>query len=281
MKPGTLYIVATPLGNLEDMTFRAIRILKEADLIAAEDTRHSKKLLDHYGIRTSMISCHEHNEERRSGQILSHLQEGKNIALITDAGTPCISDPGYRLVRLAAENDIFVIPVPGCSASIAGLSVSGLPTDSFLFCGFPPRKQARMNQALNRLKPQTATLVFYESPKRIKTLLKRAVDLFGNRNACLTREMTKRHEEYLRGSLSEILLCLETRDQVKGECVLFIQGQDPDQNSLSPDELEAVILDRLKENPKTSDLAKELAATFNVSKKTVYDTILSLKNTAS
>ncbi len=275
--PGTLYIVATPMGNLEDITFRAVRLLKEADLIAAEDTRHSRKLLNHYNIATPMIACHEHNEEKRSTDLISRLNNGETVALISDAGTPLISDPGYKLVRMAGEANIPVVPVPGCNAAVAGLSAAGLPTDAFLFLGFPPKKQGKQSSALESVKSQTATLVFYESPKRIKTLIDRAQEILGNRNACLARELTKRYEEFIRGKLSDILAELEARDQVKGECVLFIQGTDPDEAILSPEDLQAVILERLKENPKTGDLAKELATTFNLPKKQVYDTILSLK----
>ena len=275
--PGTLYIVATPMGNLEDITFRAVRLLKEADLIAAEDTRHSRKLLNHYNIATPMIACHEHNEEKMSTGLISRLTNGETIALISDAGTPLISDPGYKLVRMAGEAGITVVPIPGCNAAVAGLSAAGLPTDAFLFLGFPPKKQGKQSSALEAVKPQTATLVFYESPKRIKALIARAIEILGNRNACLARELTKRYEEFIRGPLSDILAELEARDQVKGECVLFIQGADPDEAALSPEDLQAVILERLKENPRTGDLAKELAKTHNLPKKLVYDTILSLK----
>ncbi|MCG8633451.1 MAG: 16S rRNA (cytidine(1402)-2'-O)-methyltransferase [Desulfobacterales bacterium] len=275
--PGTLYIVATPMGNLEDISFRAVRVLNEADLIAAEDTRHSRKLLNHYNISTPMIACHEHNEAQRSAGLISRLNKGETVALISDAGTPLISDPGYKLVRMAGEEGIRVVPVPGCNAAVAGLSAAGLPTDSFLFLGFPPKKQGRQCAALEAVKPNTATLVFYESPKRIKALIKRAEDILGNRSACLARELTKRHEEFIRGSLSRILAELETREQVKGECVLFIQGADPGEAAVSPEDLRTVILDRLKENPGTGALAKELASAFNLPKKQVYDTILSLK----
>ncbi|HGY12488.1 MAG TPA: 16S rRNA (cytidine(1402)-2'-O)-methyltransferase, partial [Desulfobacterales bacterium] len=159
---GTLYIVATPVGNLEDITFRAVKVLEQVDLIAAEDTRHSKKLLSHYGIQTKLISCHEHNEANKTPQIITHLKNGLNIALISDAGTPTISDPGYKLVTAVAGEKIHVIPIPGCSAAIAGLSVSGLPTDSFLFLGFLPKKQQKQRHALEALKKQPPTLIFYE-----------------------------------------------------------------------------------------------------------------------
>ncbi|MDD9300838.1 MAG: 16S rRNA (cytidine(1402)-2'-O)-methyltransferase [Desulfobacter sp.] len=274
----TLYIVATPMGNLEDITFRAVRILKEADLIAAEDTRHSRRLLSHYGITTPMISCHEHNESQRSFDLVSKLLSNQTIALISDAGTPLISDPGYRLVTLACEHKIPVVPVPGCNAAVAGLSAAGLPTDEFLFCGFLPKKTNKLTQALDKLKDQTATLIFYESPKRIKSLIKKAHQVLGDRNACLAREQTKRHEEFVRGSLSKILAELENRDQIKGECVLLIQGNPGKKITLGQEDLKALILERLKDKPKTQDLAREISQTFNLSKKNVYDTILSLKS---
>ncbi len=275
---GILYIVATPMGNLEDMTFRAVRILNEVDLIAAEDTRHSKRLMTHYGILTPMLACHEHNETRKSKEMVTRLIQGQNIALISDAGTPLISDPGYHLVSLAGAENIPVEPIPGCNAAVAGLSASGLPTDSFLFCGFPPKKPTGQSKYLAQLISQPATLVFYESPRRIKALITRAIDSLGNRNACLAREMTKIHEEFLRGSLSDILATLELRNQIKGECVLFIQGAGKVLHSLSQEDLNALVLERLKDDPKTGDLAKELAATFNLSRKKIYNTILALKS---
>ena len=278
---GTLYIVATPMGNLEDITFRAVRILKEADIIAAEDTRHSRKLLNHYGISTPMTACHEHNEAQRSADLIHRLKTGQNIALISDAGTPLISDPGYTLVSTAAEHRIPVVPVPGCNAAVTGLSAAGLPTDSFLFYGFPPKKQGRLNNALNDHKTQVATLIFYESPKRIKRLVTSALEIFGDRNACLCRELTKRHEEFLRGSLSEILTALSARDQIKGECVLLISGNTDQPAELGQNDLEDVIRQHLTadDSPKTGDLAKELSTAFNLPKKQIYDTILRVKQT--
>ena len=195
---GTLYVAATPIGNLEDMTFRAVAVLKQVDLIAAEDTRHSKRLLDHYGICTRLISCHEHNETFKTPQLISDLKSGLNLALISDAGTPTLSDPGYHLIKTAAKENIPVIPIPGCSAAMAGLSVSGLPTDTFYFSGFLPKKSQKLQQAIEFLKDQKATLIFYESPKRIKTLTETLIKILGDRQACLAREITKLHEEYLR-----------------------------------------------------------------------------------
>lgn len=275
--PGTLYIVATPVGNLEDMGFRAVRILKEVNLIAAEDTRHSKKLLAHYGISTGMISLHEHNETQRIGQLMAALKTGKNIALISDAGTPLVSDPGYCLVKAVSLEKIPVIPIPGPSAAIAGLSVSGLPTDRFLFCGFLPKKLQKQAQALTELVQERATLIFYESPQRICALIRQAREILGDRQACLAREISKLHEEYLRAPLSEILATLELRPQVKGECILFVEGaQAPE--PMDPDQLEQVILSKLALNPSTADLAREISKSFQVPKKQVYDLILQLRD---
>ncbi|MBU8848336.1 MAG: 16S rRNA (cytidine(1402)-2'-O)-methyltransferase [Desulfobacterales bacterium] len=275
---GTLYIVATPVGNLEDITFRAIKTLKQADLIAAEDTRHSKKLLSHYGIQTKLVSCHEHNEANKIPQIITHLKTGLNIALICDAGTPTISDPGYKLVAAVAREKISVIPIPGCSAAIAGLSVSGLPTDSFLFSGFLPKKQQKQQHALESVKNQTSTLIFYESPRRIKILINNMLNILGDRKACLAREITKIHEEYIRGSLSEILQKLDKKDSIKGECSLFVQGQ-LEQKTINDSQLEKIILERLStEGLGTSGLAKQISKEFNLSKKKVYEIILNLQD---
>ena len=273
-----LYIVATPMGNLEDITMRAVRILKEVDLIAAEDTRHSKRLLTHYGITTPMVSCHEHNEVQKTQDLIARLKAGKTIALISDAGTPLISDPGYRLVLGVAEQNISVVPIPGCNAGIAGLSASGLPTDSFLFCGFPPKKQIQQSKTLTQLKSQTATLIFYESPKRIKVLVQRSIQVLGNRRACVAREITKRHEEFIRGSLSDIFKDLDSRDQVKGECVLIIHGATESKTEISSKELDELIKARLTPDTKTGALAKELSISLDLPKKQIYDAIIAIKN---
>jgi len=275
---GTLYIVSTPIGNLEDITFRAIKVLKQVDLIAAEDTRHSKKLLSHYGIRTKLVSCHEHNETNKAPQIITHLKNGLSIALISDAGTPTISDPGYKLVTAVAKEEIKVIPIPGCSAAIAGLSVSGLPTDSFLFLGFLPKKQQKQRQALEAVKNETPTLIFYESPRRIKTLIGNMLNILGDRKACLAREITKIHEEYIRGNLSEILQNLDKKDFIRGECSLFIQGL-LEQKTIDEGQLEKIICERLPTSGLgTSGLAKQISKEFNLSKKQVYEIILKLQN---
>src|SRR5438874_177589 len=201
---GTLFIVATPIGNLEDISQRALRILREVDLIACEDTRHTRGLLNHYGIRTKTISYHEHNEDERAEELCSQLESGKNIALVSDAGTPLISDPGFRIVNAAIQRNIPIVPIPGATAFAAALSASGLPSDQFLFAGFlPPRASARRAR-LEDLRAIQATLIFYEAPHRIATALRDAVDILGNRQAVVARELTKLHEEFVRGRLNEL-----------------------------------------------------------------------------
>lgn len=275
---GTLYIVATPLGNLEDITFRAVTTLKQVSLIAAEDTRHTRKLLSHYGIHNPLISCHEHNETHKIAQIIDQLKSGKDVALVTDAGTPCISDPGYLLVKSAAEQGLRILPVPGCCAAIAGLSVSGLPTDSFLYLGFLPKKPNKRTELLEHHKNTPATLIFYESPKRIVQLLTETHDILGNRPGCLAREITKHYEEYIRGSLTHIRSCLESKPAIKGECTLIVQGRQDNVETIDDASLEAVIRSHLSERKHaTSGLARSLADQYGLPRKKVYDLILSLQ----
>jgi len=221
---GILYIVSTPIGNLEDITLRAIRILKEVDLIAAEDTRHTGHLLKHYDIHTALTSYFEGNESKKKEFILSKLKHGSQIALVSDAGTPGISDPGFRLIQLAIENKIPVIPIPGPSAVIAALSVAGLPTDSFLFKGFLPHKSKKKRDLLKELEGMRETLIFYESPHRLSETLKDIFEIFGDREIVLTRELTKIYEEILRGKVSEIQNQLAKRN-LKGEITLVVSGR--------------------------------------------------------
>lgn len=210
--PAVLYIVATPIGNLEDLTFRAVRILKEADLIACEDTRHTRHLLDHYGIRTPTISYHEHNETARAEELVARLRNGESIALVSDAGTPLISDPGYRIVTAAASAGFQIVPIPGASAAIAALTASGLPTDAFRFCGFLPTKAGQRRRSLEAVVAEPATLVFYEAPHRILETLADMRAVLGNRPAVIARELTKIHEEFLRGDLDSIQATLAGRE---------------------------------------------------------------------
>jgi 16S rRNA (cytidine1402-2'-O)-methyltransferase len=223
---GCLYLVATPIGNLEDITLRAIRILKEADIIACEDTRQTQKLLQHYGIRKEMVSYHEHNELTRSPELAIELEQGAKIALVSDAGTPGISDPGHRLVTLCLRHHIPVVPIPGPSALVAALAASGLPTDEFLFVGFlPPRAGAR-RKALDALKAEARTLIFYEAPHRVVETLADATEILGPRPAVIAREVTKIHEEFLRGPLAELLESARKRAP-RGEITLLIGPGDP------------------------------------------------------
>ena len=221
---GILYVVSTPIGNLEDITLRALRILKEAVLIAAEDTRHTGLLLKHFGIQTPLTSYFEGNELKKREWILSRLKQGDRIALVSDAGTPGISDPGYRLIKMATENQIPVVPVPGPSAVIAALSVSGLPTDSFLFEGFLPHKSKKRRDLLQQLEEVRETLIFYESPHRFSETLKDILEILGDREIVLTRELTKVYEEVLRGKVSEIQNQIGER-KLKGEMTLVVSGK--------------------------------------------------------
>ncbi len=221
---GTLYIVATPIGNLEDITQRALRILSEVDLIACEDTRHTRKLLNHFGIETKTISYHEHNERERAEELCALLESGKNVAIVSDAGTPLISDPGFRVMDLAVEKGIPVVPVPGASALVAALSASGLASDQFFFAGFlPPRANAR-TVALDKLRSIDATLIFYEAPHRIAATLRDARDVLGNREAAIGRELTKLHEEFVRGKLGKLIERFSDAKNARGEMVLLIAG---------------------------------------------------------
>jgi 16S rRNA (cytidine1402-2'-O)-methyltransferase len=219
-----LYIVSTPIGNLEDITLRALRILKEVDLVAAEDTRHTSHLLKHYDIHTPLTSYFEGNELKKKEFILSKLKHGDRIALVSDAGTPGISDPGFRLIQLAIENQIPVVPIPGPSALISALSIAGLPTDAFLFKGFLPHKSKKRQDLLKQLKEVRETLIFYESPHRLAETLKDILETLGDREMVLTRELTKVYEEVLRGRVSQIRSQIGER-KLKGEITLVIEGK--------------------------------------------------------
>lgn len=224
---GTLFVVATPLGNLDDLTFRAVKCLKDVDLIACEDTRRTAKLLNHLGINKPLISCFEHNELARIDDLLGRIEGGSDVALVSDAGTPTISDPGFPLVRAAHRRGINVSPIPGPSALVAALSVSGLPTDEFLFAGFLPRTAAARRTRLEALKPHRATLLFYESPHRVVDSLRDMLAVLGDRDAFLAREVTKLHEELRPGSISSIAEELSARPEVLGEIVLVVAGAPP------------------------------------------------------
>ncbi|ACM19856.1 16S rRNA (cytidine1402-2'-O)-methyltransferase [Geotalea daltonii FRC-32] len=229
---GVLYIVATPIGNLEDITFRAVRILREADLIAAEDTRHSRKLLSHFGISKPLTSYFDHNKELKGRYILDQLAEGVSVALITDAGTPCISDPGYQLVRDAVAAGFAVVPVPGPSAAVTALSASGLPTDAFVFEGFLPNKQGKRREKLAMVKGEQRVVIFYESPNRLLATLMDLREVLGERELVVARELTKIYEEFIRGSCSPVIEKLQDRT-IKGEVVILVApaAADPEHDA--------------------------------------------------
>lgn len=226
MEKGTLYLCPTPIGNLEDITLRALRVLKEADIIAAEDTRVTRKLLNHYDIKASLVSYHEHNKRDKGPEIISMLQEGKSIALVTDAGTPGISDPGEDLVRLAVETGIAVVPLPGAAAAVCALTASGLSTERFVFEGFLPRKKKERTQRLRELSEEIRTIVLYEAPHRLTKALEELGLALGDRSIVIAREMTKIHEEFFRGTIPDAAAHF-TSTPPRGELVLVIEGKKP------------------------------------------------------
>ena len=221
-----LYIVATPIGNLEDITLRALRVLKEVDLIACEDTRRTRKLLTHYQISKPLVSYHEHNERDRTAELVKKLENGQNIALVSDAGTPLVSDPGFHIVREAIDKQIVVIPIPGPSAAITAMSAAGLPASEFTFIGFLPSRSSARRSRLKELSSMETTLILYEAPHRIQQTISDALEILGDRECVLAREITKLHEEFVRGRLSE----LKVRDNIRGEAVLLISPSPKNQN---------------------------------------------------
>jgi 16S rRNA (cytidine1402-2'-O)-methyltransferase len=274
---GKLYVVATPIGHKEDITLRAVRILSQVDQIAAEDTRKTRRFLQSLEIKSSLISYHEHNEEERTPALIRKLRAGLSIALVSNAGTPSVSDPGYRLIKTAIAEKIAVIPIPGVSAATTALSVAGLPTDSFLFVGFSPRKKAKRLRQLDALAALQQTIIFYESPKRILALLDDIISAMGNRQGVLAREMTKPHEEFVRGRLSSILAHLKNRPKIRGECTLVVAGSNaPGEISREAviAELEAALTSKAE---KVSETARKIACKYNLSKNKVYQAALEIK----
>jgi 16S rRNA (cytidine1402-2'-O)-methyltransferase len=271
---GNLYLVSTPIGNLEDLTFRAVRILKDVTLIAAEDTRTSRVLLDHYQINTPLTPYHDHNKEKKTSQLLKHLTHN-NLALISDAGTPAINDPGYVLVVAALRNGHQVIPVPGPSAPVAALSASGLPTDRFIYLGYLPRKSAGRTGLLERIKELPWTVVCLETPHRLLDSLKDCQIALGDREITIAREITKLHEEFIRGPISSAIEYFQ-KHKPKGEITLVIAGNDPDK--IWPESQLLATLKSELENGQLSpsQLAKDLAARSGWSRGKIYDLIQSL-----
>lgn len=276
-RTATLFVVATPLGNLEDITLRALRVLKEVDLIAAEDTRHSRKLLAHYGIGTPLTSYYDQIEREKAPQLIEELKKHKSIALISDAGTPCIADPGFRLVQAAVAAGFKVETIPGPSAVAAALSVSGLPTDRFAFEGFIPAKQGARRNFFTEVAGEPRTLVMYEAARRLVACLQDLQDILGDRRIVIARELTKMFEEVLRGSVSEILPQLSSRENVQGEVTLLIAGADKVAPALSPEELEEEIRRLRAGGVSLKEAARQLAEHHGMSRRDVYQIGLGLK----
>lgn len=271
---GSLYLVPTPIGNLEDMTFRAINILKEVDLIAAEDTRETKKLCNHFEIDTHLISYHEHNKESSGHKILELMKQGKNIALVSDAGMPIISDPGDQLVNEILAESGKVIPLPGANAALTALIASGITPQPFFFFGFLNRQKKEKKKQLEELSKRTETIIFYESPHRLKETLSVMSEILGDRRICLSRELTKRFEEFIRGSISEAIKWSE-ENQIRGEFCLIVEGQD--QNDAVPEEewwsslsLQEHVAHYVKEGSSSKEAIKQVSKERNVPKRDVY-----------
>lgn len=270
LTPG-LYIVATPIGNLEDITLRAVRILRSVDRVACEDTRQTQKLLAHYDIHVPTVSCHAHNEGQRSHELLAQLQAGETIALVSDAGMPGISDPGTHLVAQVVAAGIPVIPIPGPSASVAALAASGLETTTFLFLGFPPPRSGERRSFFEQVREERATLIFYEAPHRLRESLRDAAEVFGDaRRAVVGREITKLHEEFVRGTLQELEQAFARRDLVRGEMTLLIAGADTTQSAAIKTTLREQITAYAAEGVDEQTALKRIARERGVSKSEVY-----------
>jgi 16S rRNA (cytidine1402-2'-O)-methyltransferase len=275
-KPGTLYIVGTPIGNLEDITFRAVRILQTVDLIAAEDTRHTGKLLQHFQVKTPQISYHEHNRNSRIPELLEHLSDGKAIALVSDAGMPGISDPGYELVQACIAAGITVVPVPGASAAITALSAAGLPTDRFVFEGFLAPKAQQRREYLEFLQTESRTLIFYESPHRLPETLQDLAEFFGGaRRIVLARELTKLYEEFWRGTIAEAIAHYQQREP-QGEYTLVVAGTPASQPLLTEAELKAELQQLMSQGISRSQASRQLAKATALSRRQIYQLALSI-----
>lgn len=272
----TLYIIATPIGNLEDITYRAVRILGEVDLVAAEDTRHSLKLLNHFNISKPLTSYFDHNQQFKGERILNALRQGKSVALISDAGTPCISDPGYNLVRDAVSEGIPVVPIPGACAAIAALSGSGLPSDSFTFAGFPPARQAKRRVFLADMAALPGTLVLYEAPHRLEETLRDIREVLGERQLVVARELSKIYEEFIRGTATEVMAAV-AQGKARGEIVILIA---PGEAVREPAEALDTLLLRLMDEEKLSvkDAARKAAMITGTSRNEAYSEALRLRH---
>ena len=279
IKPGTLYVVGTPIGNLADMTFRGVQVLQDVDLIAAEDTRHTGKLLQHFQIKTPQISYHEHNRSSRISELLRHLNDDKSLALVSDAGIPGISDPGYELISACITKGISVVPLPGACAAITALCASGLPTDRFVFEGFLPTKRKQRQQILESLQAETRTFIFYESPHRLRETLEDLVTVFGETRHCvLARELTKLYEDFWRGSLKEAISLYQEK-QPQGEYTLIIEGTSPDRIQLSEAQLKIELRSLITRGVSRSQASRELAKLTSISRRQLYQLALDIKIT--
>ena len=277
---GCLYIVGTPIGNLEDITLRALRILKEVDLIACEDTRHTQKLLNHYNIAKTLVSYHEHNEMTRSPELLIQLEQGAKIALVSDAGMPLVSDPGYRLVTLCVRHKIPVVPIPGPSAMLAALAAAGLPNEEFLFAGFLPQRSGERRRLLEHLRIEERTMIFYEAPHRVAESIADALEILGDRPACIAREVTKLHEEFLRGKLSQLAESLAERP-ARGEITLVVGPPVPSASAGQADSTQS-LSDRVEELIRQAkldrkDALKLAAKERGLSRRAAYDQLVESK----
>ncbi|WP_341527533.1 16S rRNA (cytidine(1402)-2'-O)-methyltransferase [Nostoc sp. UHCC 0302] len=275
-KPETLYVVGTPIGNLEDMTFRAVRILQTVDMIAAEDTRHTGKLLQHFQIKTPQVSYHEHNRSSRIPELLEHLANGKAIALVSDAGMPGISDPGYELVKACIEAGISVVPIPGASAAITALSAAGLPTDRFVFEGFLPAKGQQRREHLESLQTESRTLIFYESPHRLRETLEDLAEVWGSdRQIVLGRELTKLYEEFWRGTIAEAIAHYDQREP-QGEYTLVVAGNPPSETQLTEAQLKVELQHLISQGISRSQASRQLAKFTSLTRRQIYQLALSI-----
>ncbi len=277
-KPGTLYVVGTPIGNLEDITFRAVRILQSVDLIAAEDTRHTGKLLQHFQIKAPQISYHDHNRNSRISELLEKLHQGQAIALVTDAGIPGISDPGYELVKACVEVGIQVVPIPGPSAAITALSAAGLPTEQFVFEGFLAAKAQQRRDRLEFLRSEPRTIIFYEAPHRLRQTLQDLADVLGRqRQLVLARELTKLHEEFWRGSIGQAITHYTEREP-QGEYTLVVAGMPPEQPQLSEAQIKAELQQLMAQGISRSQASRQLAQATSLPRRQLYQLALVIPN---
>lgn len=283
--PGTLFIVATPIGNLEDISQRALRVLREVEVVACEDTRHTQRLLNHFGIKAKTISYHEHNERERTEELCRLLESGKNVALVSDAGTPLVSDPGFRIVNATIEKAIPVVPIPGPAAFVTALVASGLPSDQFFFAGFLPSRANARREKLETLRDVPGTLIFYEAPHRLTATLKDAVEVLGNRHAAVARELTKLHEEIARASLIDLVEQFSNQP-VRGEIVLIIgaaaiSSSEPEPGEISPQRLSDRVSELEREGMNAKDALKKAARELGMKRAEAYRLMVAQKKRRS